>query len=296
LGKGKGKGKGMGKGLIFFIFVVFNLAALETDPKEWIRVEADRLKSASLDQKGEIGKELAKAYFKDQELGKAFRVFLEALETVPAHPEPPMSDEERALYEKALDAYHHPKGGDSHEAAPKLRDQLLPIVKQHPEYYRLKFLTAIAYANLNQFEPFFDLFFSAYSQAPEHYLAYKTKAILHIKLFEREPIDSEREVQRLAMMKNLNKAIQIYPQDISLYKIQITFAPEAEKEAIVTRNLKKIIDGNMMTPRADVGFFVVQAIKVKQNDLAREFLDKAKIWYPLSRTITAAEEYLKAGK
>jgi len=51
-----------------------------------------------------------------------------------------------------------------------------------------------------------------------------------------------------------------------------------------------------MIPRADIAFFVQQAVEAKQIDLAEDFLELAKKRYPYSRVIEAAQQYIDQSK
>lgn len=86
------------------------------------------------------------------------------------------------------------------------------------------------------------------------------------------------------------------PQDHSLYKMLIAFAPVAQKSEVVKVSLKKNVDENIVIPRTDVGFYVDEAVNVQQFDSAQQLINKAREWYRFSRIINAAQECLDQQK
>src|SRR5690606_28899185 len=109
-----------------------------------------------------------------------------------------------------------------------------------------------------------------------------TKAILHIKLFEKASSPEAKDFQRLQIIKELAMAADAYPNDHALYKMMVAFSPLNQKAQIINNNLKTIIDRNMLIPRTDIGFYVEEAIKEQQFDSAQRLIDKAREWYPFS--------------
>ena len=126
-------------------------------------------------------------------------------------------------------------------------------------------------------------------------MAYRTKAILHIKLFEKARTSQEKAEQRQKILENLRLAEGVYPQDTSLYKLQITFSSDADKLKALQSSLQKIMSENMIVPRTDILFYVSEALEAKDKKLAQQFLDKAKEWYQVSRMIDTAQEMIDNG-
>ena len=114
-----------------------------------------------------------------------------------------------------------------------------------------------------------------------------------MKIFERARTLDARAKQRSEIVRHLTKAMNKYPQDISLYRMALTFADSKEKPRVVVVSLKKIIDHNMMVPRTDIVFYVRESVAAGQTDLAKDFIAKAKEWYQYSRSINTAEHYLE---
>jgi hypothetical protein len=234
----------------------------------------------------------AKDHLKNQEQEKAFQVFLSSLETGETQSTP--TAEEQTLYDQALNLYLDHT--DPQQNSLKIVQEYAPVIKKHPDFHLLTFLVAASAANAGAYEQFFDLFHPAYRANPHHFLAYKTLAVIHIKLFEKARTPEERERQRQKILDNIAKAIDRYPSDTSLYKMQIGFADGPQKAQIVSDSLNKIISGNIIVPRVDIPIYVHKAVETKQYDLAQKFIDKAKEWYKLSKLLTGAQEYLDRHK
>ena len=47
-----------------------------------------------------------------------------------------------------------------------------------------------------------------------------------------------------------------------------------------------------MIPRSELMFYAIEAVDVSDPDLARRFIIRSKDWYPQSRIVTAAKNYL----
>jgi hypothetical protein len=269
----------------------------EGDYKTAIHAYQQQLEQSPLEEKGWLLKKLAIIKFKDQEQEKAFQIFLEALEIAPDNsPACSLTPDEEALYQKALSVYLDHNNGSPQIISEKIYRIYEPVLMQQPHLHLLAYLVASACANLGKYEEFFNLFYDSYCFYPNHYLAYKTKAILHIKLLERARTATERETQRWAIFQDLSKAIEKQPTDDSLYKMLIVFSPEEKKNYLLCDSLNKIIDGNMIIPRADMSFYVQKAVDAKEYALAQRFIDKAREWYRYSRVIDSAQQYLDAHK
>ncbi len=264
--------------------------------KEAILFYQEQLKNAPLSSQGELYKKIAIASYKDQLQAEAFQAFLLSLDLAQRKSSPPVSDAEQKVYNQALKLYLDHSSLQAHETAIQIKKLCDPIFVEHPDYYLIGFLIASAEANLGHFQEFFNLFYQSYQFHPDHYLAYKTKAILHIKLFERAREDSERDSQREKIFQNTLKAIEKNPQDETLYKLMIVYAKEKDKGAAVSLYLNKIIYNNIIIPRADVAFYVQQAVMENEFALAQRFIDKAKEWYQYSKVINSAQQFLDQKK
>lgn len=236
---------------------------------------------------------LAILLYRDQEHEQAFKVFLGALERIPQSFKSHSTPEEEVLYKEALELYLERGISLAPATATAILQRYESVLQANPSYHQLRFIVAAAYANLGKFEDFFDQFYTAYMHDPDHYMAFKTKAILHIKLFERAKVGEEREAQRKLILDKLRKAQEKNPDDHTLYKAMIAFSPENERAEVISRCLNKIIGSNMILPRSEITFYVQQSIGAGQKELAERFIKKAQQWYQYSRSIEEAQKYLE---
>lgn len=262
--------------------------------KEKIADLQKRIPSTYSKEKGALLVDLALAYYYDQDSEKAFSSFLEALDAAKSIKPSTITDKEKQLYEEALKIYlGHNNGSGAQESAQKILKEYGPIFKEHPDYYLLGFLTAAAYANLQLFDRFFEQFYPSYQRYPESHMAIRTKAILHIKLYEKARHEAQREEQRQAITALVLKAAEVYPQDSSLYKLRITFATDSEKPQVIKEVLETIIKKEIQVPRSDLIFYVTAAVETQQKEIAQQFMDKARTWYPYSRVMDTAQEMIR---
>ena len=247
--------------------------------------------------KAEILVELAKVYYQDQLQTQAIQTFLDAIQLLPKnHPGTASSKSSNPAFDNAFTFYLDNQGKLTKESAKQLLKKYEPIYLADTDNAKLGFLIAAGYANEGEFSKFFDVFYRSYLEDSTYYLVPKTLAVLHILLYERSSLPHEREKQQQEIILFLKEAIVKFPEDTSLYKMSIAYAPQKEKESIVVGSLNKIIERNMITPRKDILFYVQEAVNSKQYDLAQRFLDKARQWYPVSRLIDEAQTYINLNK
>jgi tetratricopeptide (TPR) repeat protein len=237
------------------------------------------------------------AHMRDQDLERGFQVFLDALEDLKDQPAPSVSEEEKGLYEKALKIY---ESRESHcfpkENALKIYQEFKQIADSRKEYYLLNLVMGTAYANLGRFEEFFNVFYRSYPYYKDHYLSYKIRAIVHIKLFERARTLQEREGQGQLVYTHILKAIEKNPSDLGLYKIAILFAPDTHKQQAVELAMHRFVDENVAVPRGDVYFFAYHAVSAGLLGRAQKFVDQSRAQYQYSRAIDEAQEYINKHK
>ena len=262
--------------------------------KEAESIYSHLLKTAADDEVGYAMTRLAVAYYKDQEHEKAFETFLHALEQSKNEGPSTLSDEEAKVYDLALKIYLDNAGLTPEETAQKIALQFGSTYEKNPDFHHLGYIIAVGYANLGRYDLFFDEFYKSYVNDPKHFLAFKAKAALHIKLFERSKTDDQREQQRRLIISNAQQAAALQPHDSSLYRIILGFSLEKSKAAVLTTYLNKIIDQNIVISRLDIPYYAEIAIAFEQYDLAQKFLDKAKVWYNYSRVIEVAQQHLNA--
>lgn len=239
---------------------------------------------------------LAKLYYKDQDHEKAFKIYLKSLSTVHSTSGSTDSAEALEFYTKALNTYLNQNILSVQESAVEIIKEYKPVLEKNPDYRQLGFIMAVSYANLNMFPEFFDLFYHSHQIYPEHFLSYKTRAILHMKIFERMLPGPEKERERQIVVDNLAMSSEKNPNDASLYRMMILLAPDENKRMTVLGSLNKILDKNIMVPRADIVFYVQQALALDEAELAQRFLNKTKDWYQYSRVINLAQELIDQNK
>lgn len=235
--------------------------------------------------------QLAIAYYKDQEHEKAFIAFLEALLTSNEQPATASKNETEA-YQKALKIYLEDAGLSPIETARKILGKFETHDQEIKDDPHLNFLIALSYANLGQYDRFFEKFYDSYVNNPQHFLVYKAKAALCIKLYERAKTLEERTAQADWIIRHAQKALELNPQDTSLYRMILGFTPPDKKANRLKTIIEKLIDRNIVVARQDIAYYNELAIFFQQYDLAQKFLDKARSWYAYSRVIHEAQEYL----
>lgn len=250
------------------------------------------METVSQEKRVDVTLQLAQAYLKDQNQEKAIQLFLNGLDLMASKPTPTLTKLEKELYDKGSKIYlNRSLDNTPKDIAIKLYQEFKQVADEHKDYLLLNLLMSTAYANLNRYEEFFNAFYQSYPYYSEHYLSYKTKAALHIRLFEKARQLNERENERKQVYTNTLKALEKNPLDLGLYKIAMLFAGEEHSE-IVKNLLNEIIQKNMTVPRHDILFFVDQAMSSNQVDIAQKFVDKSREWYHYSRSITEAQEHI----
>lgn len=272
------------------------LAIQERDYKEAIRLQKEEISQAPVSEKAALTYSLALLYLKDQDQELAFRTLLDSLDQMPSAQANPQKPYDSQVYKQAFDIYLDPSSPSPQETSKKLLNLLLPYLREHPEQTLLEYYVAIAYANIGKYEDFFSHFRQAYQSYPDHYLAYRTKAVLHIKIMERQRTDKERAEQRQAVVDNLEIALQKEPKDVNIYKMLIAFSAKEKKSETVRQSLNKILDGNIIIPRGDLMFYAQAAVEAGDWPLAKKFVDRSHEWYPQSRIVNTAQKYLEAHK
>ncbi len=257
--------------------------------KEKIAAYFEKLFTASGDEKSEIYKNLSLEFYLAQDFENAIKTFLKALDCATIHV---TALNETCIGQEAFKIYLDKKDKSLHLASKEIIDLFKDKYYENTNDYLLGFILALEYANLNQYDKFFEIFYRAYFLSPAHYLKYKTRAILNIKLFDRARTVEEKEKYRQQISLNLQKASEIYLQDSNLYQLMILFSDKENKSFLVDTLLNKIINHNIVIPRADISFYVKQAAASGKFDLALCFIEKASFWYPVSRVIDEERVWL----
>jgi tetratricopeptide (TPR) repeat protein len=265
----------------------------EVELKQAIQIQQDALQNSQNEQdKGRFYYELARLYAQDQEIERAFSCFLEALKRVSQKPPLPMSQEERAIYEPALQDYLAHVSLDPTRAGRELLERYGQVASKQPSYLHLNFLIATAYANVGEYDQFFDRFYRSYPYLRESFLAYKTQGILYLRLAQRNTVKEERLAYQKEAFQYLRKALEQNTQEASLYKILIMLAKDKKDEAQVSGYLHQIVDCNVPIPRGDIYLYVKEAVDLEAFEIAQIVIDQGRTRYDYSKAIEAAQEYL----
>lgn len=263
--------------------IIINLFSLNLyADREKIAACYEKLAVANDEEKSKIYKVLSLAYYEAQDLENAIKNFLNALDTAFLQS---TSVNNVDIGEEAFKIYLDKNAKSLQTTSKEMIELFSDKYLENQNDYLLGFVLALEYANLNQFEQFFEIFYKAYVLSPDHYLKYKTRAILNIKLFDRARTVAEKEKYRLEINLNLKKASDAYALDCNLYQLMILFCEKENKSFLVDTLLNKIINHNIVIPRADISFFVKQAESFDKYELALSFLEKQSLSYPVSRII-----------
>lgn len=277
----------------FFLTLFFCGLLCAENVKQTITTTHLLLDKGSNEDRGAIERDLAIAYYRDQNHAAAFKTFLSALDHAKKFAQPSLSESEKQLYDQALALYLSQEAHRSVQStAKKISSQFTDEMAKHADYHLLAYIVSAAYANLNQYDQFFEQFFRSYQYYPTHFIAYKTKAILLVKLSNLSTEQKEREFYRDEAIEQLKLAIAAYPQDVSLYKMILFTAPASKKGELIRSYLYKIIDENIIIPRSDLMFYTEQAIQNGTVELAQRFVHKASEWYQQSRSVAASQEFI----
>lgn len=253
-----------------------------------------QLGSASLKEVSAIHFALAQGYLEDQEVEKAFRYFLEALEKAPIQADRPLEAGEKALYEEALSIYFKEGGVDPERSGRLLLEKFEAVAHDHPEYLHLNLIVAMAQANCGNFLPFFESFYRIYPNISQHFISYKARAILCLRLMHFAKLGEEREHFRAQGIHFIEKAMEKNGSDSGLYKMRLILAHERKDREKVALLLTQFIDREVEVPRSDILFYVNEALWVEKRDLAEKIVAKAAALYDYSRAVQAAQDFLKS--
>lgn len=257
--------------------------------------EIDRLlQTETTEQKrGFLLVEKAKLLFADQQQMEACDVFLGALSHVNVEREEVSTGEVSAfqslfpVYEASLRCA---------EDCEKLIQQAENLLQAHPDYVSMELYVAAGLANMGSMVSFFERFFHAFQHRSDSFLAWKTRGVLHLRLYEASPGNEERSLHRTEAVHCFQEAFRKQPQD-SLLLIKILFImPVEEKRPFLEQVVDDFIQLNIPPKRTDCFFLIEQALDIGARDAAKKLIDKARIWYQYSRALNdLSERFLRGG-
>lgn len=267
-----------------------HIASLQGGVKEDIHSLEQKLVKVPKKEKSKLHCDLAILYLKDQEQDKAFESFLLALDNYPQITEYKPLEEENKLLQEALNFYFN-SGLDPVALGTELLKKYEKIADSHPHFRHFNALLATAYANCGMLERFFNQFYTSY--CPDYFLAPKTKGILTLRLSSHAKTEEERKNGKALALKYMLSALEMNPQDPSLYRLVLVLAHENNDKELKVNCLKNIAHNKVTIPRADIFYYVKECVEMGRKDLGQELLNCAKEKYEYSRAISAAEEVLK---
>ena len=225
--------------------------------------------------------------FREQKLDESISAFLQVLEKKKSAGDPAPASEK---FKQAYAIYLNLHG----KASPVIAQELICDYGPTTDDPYLAYLLAASYANIGRFDLFYPLFLQAYGNDSQYYMADKTFAVLHIKLYERLLPGEQKEREREEIHRNLQNALLKNPSDHMLYKMMIAFAPETSRREIVETALQAMIKEKVVYPRGDLMFYVRAAIAVNDRPLAQQFVDYSKGVFGYSRALEAAQRMLES--
>lgn len=236
--------------------------------------------------------EIAKIYLKDQEIEKGLETFLEALSIKISHPLKKVSSEEKGYFDEIYGFYLDQGYSDARTVSKQILEKYESIIKEHPEYTMLSFFIANSYANFGNYLEFVNEFFKAYKDHSDHYLVERTQGVIHIKLLDYSRTEEERDQHRQQAFRHFQAALKKAPKDITLYRLSLALCPKNEKSFFIHESFDQVISHNIPLARNDIYPFIIEAVAFKCYEDAQKLVEKAKEWYPYSRAVVKAENYL----
>lgn len=275
------------------LLLPFVLASI---PQQEIALNEARLKSATVSEKAGIYLDLALAHLAEQELESAITYFFSALHSMPLDSQYVMGAEEKLIFDEAFSFYVQEGVNEPQETAKKLIDKWGDQIKQHQEWHSLKMLIATAYANLEQFDRFFRLFYQAYPHDCQSYLSLKTQGILLLRLSMVAKDEGRRGTLKREAVHRLREALNKYKKDPTLYRLLFHFAKEMKEIKEQISLLEEMVNNRIVIPRSDLYFYVKEACDLGDIALAEKIVTYAEELYEYSRGLTAARDYVKQRK
>lgn len=230
----------------------------------------------------------AECYAYDQEIERALQTFTLALEATPKNE---ANHSQSLIYSKALEAYLNPLPQDKAQKAKQIQFEFLPYYEEHPKDYPLGYLLALSYAMQGNYGKFIDLFYENYLKGSSHYLADRTLGMVYLKLMKFSGDEKEKKQYRDRAKIHFSKALNENPKDALLFRLTYLLTPPEEKSHLLENNLKLLIEKDAKLLRVDLFPYVRESIAYGHIELTEQLINKAKTWYPVSRSLDEAEKY-----
>lgn len=276
---------------LLFAFLAVQITASEFEVlKGEIAHYQEALKTSESEQ---LHYDLALAYFHDQEIDKAFRHFLLALKEAEAKEMPKIEEVEKNRYDEALAYYLDQSGSNPICVASELVKRYADVDEGNIE---LRLLIATAYANLGQYDLFFKHFYDTYPYLKDSFLAYKIQGILYLRLSHHSRLAEQRHAFQQEALDYLSKALDLCPNDASLYKVLMFLAKNEKNDSLIQSCLQKMADNRAPIARGDIYLYVRESVRLGEYEVGQKIIDHASLLYDYSRAIAAAQDYLNQHK
>jgi tetratricopeptide (TPR) repeat protein len=231
--------------------------------------------------------EKAKLLYADQQHIEAQEAFLEALKLYPLMDEPAARQDEQQFFLSLVPEYE--LSIQSKEGSERFSRQIEGLVAEHPSYTSLEYYAAASLANCGKMIEFFDGFFHAFGHRTECFLRWKTVGVLHLRLHEASSSEARREYHRAEAVRWLKEAYSRQKGDSAL-PVKILFVLRPSERGAFLREVVTSLEVPMR--RADCFALIAQAIELREVDVAKQLIEKARTWYQYSRALDELSGHL----
>lgn len=235
----------------------------------------------------EVWLRLALLHFQDQQVDRAYRAFLQSIDSLD-HTSYTLSEEEQKSYEEGLELYLGAQQKDRREVAREIVRRWGKDIVDHPDWAQVGLLVAVARANMQKTAEFFSLAFSHLQKAPECYLSFRIRGILQLHLMDRALTEEERLDHKEKAESLVFEAWNRCKRDVELARILVHL-----DQNYVVQMAQYSIEKNQEIPRRDLFFYVKTLAKQGQLQLAQQVVDRAYVWYQYSRTLDQAKAFVQ---
>lgn len=229
----------------------------------------------------------AVCYVKDQELERGLATFIEAIESAPKKRSflPPSKQ-----YKKALEIYLSQSEESPTKVARKIQDEFLNDFKNEAD---LGFILAASHALLGNYTEFMVTFYASYVKNADHYMVDRTLGMVYLKLVKFAKSHDEKNKLREQGYHAFKTALRKNPKDAILFRLTLLLTNSEEKSNLLKENLNIILKEDTMLARVDLFPYVREALVHGYDDLAEQLIEKARAYYPFSRSLDATQSYFE---
>ncbi len=247
--------------------------------------EYTSLISKHSEKRSDILLKQAVCYVKDQELERGLKTFLEAIESAPKKRSflPPSKN-----YKKALEIYLSQSEESPTKVARKIQEDFLDNYKNEAD---LGFILAASHALLGDYPAFMTTFYSSYVKNSEHYMGDRTFGMVYLKLVKFAKSLDDKNKLREQGFNAFQTALRKNPKDAILFRLTLLLTNQSEKSNLLKENLNIILKEDTMLARVDLFPYVQEALLCGYEDLAEQLIQKARVCYPVSRSLDATQKY-----